>query len=146
MNTFLPYPSFTDSAKALDDKRLKNQCNEALIILRTLRGEYGPRGGWPHHPATKMWRGYESSLSLYHDAVLEEIKFRGLSYTGNHLVDEQPVKTPPWLGRADLHASHRSCLLTKDLVWYGQFGWKEPPAVRDTRGKWPYVWPTMSTP
>lgn len=40
MNTFLPYPSFKDSAKCLDNKRLGKQRVECLQILRTL--EIGP--------------------------------------------------------------------------------------------------------
>jgi hypothetical protein len=41
---------------------------------------------------------------------------------------------PPWWGDPAFHASHRSNLLRKDPVWYGQFGWAEPPDL-------PYVWP-----
>jgi hypothetical protein len=41
---------------------------------------------------------------------------------------------PPWLGDNTFHASHKSNLLRKDPVWYGQFGWSEPTDL-------PYVWP-----
>ena len=39
VNTFLPYPDFVKSAKALDYKRLGKQRVEAWQILRALRGE-----------------------------------------------------------------------------------------------------------
>ena len=41
MNTFLPYPSFTKSAKCLDYRRLDKQRIEAWQIYNTLKqGEY----------------------------------------------------------------------------------------------------------
>jgi hypothetical protein len=48
--------------------------------------------------------------------------------------ERRQAELPPWLGREDLHASHRSNLLRKDSVWYGQFGWTEPHDIE-------YVWP-----
>lgn len=44
------------------------------------------------------------------------------------------MKVPPWLGDERVHASHRSNLLRKDPVWYGQFDWTDNPTD-------PYVWP-----
>ena len=41
---------------------------------------------------------------------------------------------PKWLGNEAFHASHRSNLLRKDSIHYGQFGWTEPHNL-------PYVWP-----
>lgn len=45
---------------------------------------------------------------------------------------------PPWFGREDFHASHRSNLLRKHPDWYRQFGWYEPDDL-------PYVWPVRNT-
>lgn len=51
------------------------------------------------------------------------------------------VQMPPWLGHPDLHSSHRAVLLGKDYDYYKQFDWTETPAVQDSKGRWPYVWP-----
>lgn len=59
MQTFLPYQSFSDSASALDRQRLGKQRVEAWQILQALTGA---SRGWAHHPAAKMWRGFERAL------------------------------------------------------------------------------------
>lgn len=41
---------------------------------------------------------------------------------------------PPWMGDERVHASHRSNLLRKEPVFYGQYGWSEPSSL-------PYFWP-----
>ena len=53
MQTFLPFPDYIQSARALDYKRLGKQRVEALQILNTLTGR---SEGWSQHPAVKMWR------------------------------------------------------------------------------------------
>jgi hypothetical protein len=62
MQTFLPYPDFSGSALVLDVKRLGKQRVEAIQVLR---GLVVPGYGWPHHPAVKMWQGYEEALVRY---------------------------------------------------------------------------------
>ena len=62
VQTFLPYPDFAASAMALDRRRLGKQRVEALQILRALTRE---RYGWKHHPAVRMWAGYEEALACY---------------------------------------------------------------------------------
>src|ERR671916_568603 len=62
MQTFLPYPDFLDSARALDQKRLGKQRVETIQVLR---GLVQPGYGWRHHPAVKMWSGYEEALVRY---------------------------------------------------------------------------------
>lgn len=47
------------------------------------------------------------------------------------------IKDPPWLGDDDLHASHRSNLMRKDLRFYRQYGWMEPVDM-------PYLWVSKS--
>lgn len=135
MNTFLPYPSFEDSAKVLDSKRLGNQRNECKVILKTLLGEY--KKGWIHHPAVKMWRNHEYALCQYGIAICKEFIKRGnndsvLQFFENMLSCLPENQPPSWLGGA-IHASHRSNLLRKNPQWYGQFGWKEKSGL-------PYVW------
>lgn len=137
MQTFLPYPSFRDSANCLDMKRLNNQINEAQIILYTLRMAYAK--GWKHHQAVKMWQGFEPALCMYHDVCLNVWRTRGgkdgeTPRSKTLFSDPCNVEMPPWLGDPSVHASHRSNLLLKDPAYYGRYGWIEPPGM-------PYWWP-----
>ncbi len=133
MQTFLPYPEFAQCAAALDSQRLGKQRVETYQILRTLRGT---SCGWRNHPAVLMWRGYEDALGLYLNAMIAEWERRG--YTNSIARYPIPAKKeivmPPWLGIEALHASHRSNLLRKNPLFYGQYGWIEGSDL-------PYVWP-----
>jgi Pyrimidine dimer DNA glycosylase len=62
VQTFLPYPDFAASAVALDRRRLGKQRVEALQTLRALTRE---SYDWKHHPAVRMWAGYEEALACY---------------------------------------------------------------------------------
>ena len=131
MQTFLPIPSFAESARVLDRQRLGKQRVEALQILRALRGQ---TKGWVKHPAVKMWRGYEEALETYLATIDDEWVRRG--YKSNIVAPpaDPGAVMPPWFGDAAFHASHRSNLLRKDPVYYAQFGWTEPHDMA-------YVWP-----
>lgn len=131
MQTFLPYPNFVQSARALDKRRLGKQRVEAYQILRTL---FGISRGWRNHPAVRMWAGHEAALCHYLEAVIREWVRRGCC--NNLIVPPCPPEydLPPWFGNPNFHAAHRSNLLRKDPVWYGQFGWSEGPDM-------PYLWP-----
>lgn len=122
MQTFITSTSYDECAQALDDKRLKNQRNEALVILRTLLGEY-PSGGWKHHPNVTRWKGYESQLIAYAVAMCNEIRERGIkSKHGDEtpfcelVVKHQIVwagsKLPPFI-TAELIAEHKRILKEK---------------------------------
>ena len=155
MQTFLPYDDFRRTAEVLDHKRLGKQRVECIQVLR---GLVRPGYGWRHHPAVKMWQGYEEALVRYgldmcavwtatgradtcattlvtdlRDAVgLETVRTRPELGTAGEL--------PPWLGDEDLHRSHRSALLRKDPDFYGtRFG----PGLPDDL---PYVWPASDRP
>lgn len=152
MQTFLPYPSYTKSARVLDDKRLGKQRVECKQILRALGVEVGGMAtgkGWRNHPATRMWRGYEHSLCNYAIAMCTEWLRRG--FADSLLPEFRAARSalrgswqlfaprPHWVGSHSLHASHRSNLLRKDRSHYGQFGWAEPDHL-------PYVWPVSKVP
>jgi len=136
MQTFLPYPNFEQSAKCLDNKRLGNQCYRECKTLLC--------GGWKHHPASKMWQGYEYALCLYGIALADEMIRRkfGKPVTGpkwkqwfeSERTKYQNTGLPPWFGSEEYHKSHRSNLLRKNPQWYGQFGWTEPDDLE-------YIWP-----
>ncbi|MFY1700074.1 MULTISPECIES: MSMEG_6728 family protein [unclassified Solwaraspora] len=149
MQTFLPYPDFAATAAVLDRRRLGKQRVEALQVLRGLTV---PGYGWRHHPVVLMWRGHEEALVRYGLTICHEWTRQGHSDTVADTLRRELAATrgvvtvrpqarlaadgdlPDWLGRADLHLSHRSALLHKDPQHYRpRFG--DLPAV-------PYVWPT----
>ena len=131
MQTFLPYRSMSESVRCLDYRRLGKQRVEAFQILNALAGK---SKGWPHHPAPKMWRGYETARAVYKDLCIEEWVRRGYKNTMKKEGSYGAIRLPGWLGREDIHASHRSNLLKKDPEFYGKFGWTEPDDLA-------YVWP-----
>lgn len=149
MQTFLPHDSYSKSASVLDDTRLRNQRNECKVILKTLLGEYpvtktGRPGGWPFHPATKMWKGYEYALCNYALAICEEALcrewFKGdlTEFFEDRKASLDPTGDPTWVGRSSFHASHRSNLLRKMPEHYRKY-WP------DERDDLPYVWPVLET-
>lgn len=132
MQTFLPLPDYLDSMRCLDKSRLGNQVwREGITLIR---------GGWVNHPASKMWRGHEYHLGLYLLCGIAVLGQRGKFYSEikqKILIEMEKFSDngpPPWLGNVEFHASHRSNLIRKDPIHYGQFGWSEPPNL-------PYVWP-----
>jgi len=131
MQTFLPYPDFVKTAKALDSRRLGKQRSEALTLLLTLAGI---RRGWRHHPAVRMWRGYEDALKMYMNAIIDEWVARG--FRNNMLKMEHPPnpEMPPWLGDPDFHRAHQSNLIRKDPAYYSHKFPGVPPDL-------PYIWP-----
>jgi hypothetical protein len=149
VQTFLPYPSFEETARVLDTRRLGKQRVETLQIVRALTR---PGNGWRHHPAVRMWRGYEDALGAYGAVICREWRRRGFADTCEMKIMDDlaaagvavPVltepelreagKLPPWLGDEGLHRSHQSALARKDPEFYGpQFG--------DVPADLPYVWP-----
>ena len=65
MQVFLPYPDFAKSVECLDPSRLGNQIyREALTLIK---------GGWKHHPASKMWANHKHALAKYWIAGLDEL-------------------------------------------------------------------------
>lgn len=129
MQTFVPLSDYTECARVLDRQRLIKQMHEGITLHN---------GGWPNHPASKMWRLYPRALGCYLLAVANECLIRG--YQANHIGQfyvwslEDGPEYPNWWGREDVHASHRSNLLRKLPQHYSQFNWTEPDNL-------PYVWP-----
>lgn len=135
MQTFLPYPDFGLTARTLDYRRLGKQRVEAWQILNSLRNGTG----WKHHPAVKMWAGYEQSLILYGLTMCDEWVERGYKDSLSdrfyqELVDTHPPH-PDWIGVEEFHNSHKSNLLRKYPEYYRKF-WPDLP------DNLPYYWPT----
>jgi hypothetical protein len=137
VNTFLPFPSLDRSLAVLDLPRLGKQRVEAKQIVRALRGE---TRGWRHHPATRMWRGYEGGLVRYGLIACERWQAQGyadtlLDYFAGLTADYPQDELPPWFGASPIHRSHQSNLLRKWPEFYRPiFG----PHVPDDL---PYHWP-----
>jgi hypothetical protein len=138
MQTFLAYPEYIGSMMVLDKHRLGNQVYREGKTLAT--------GGWPNHPASKMWRGHENSLCDYLLAGVYAMSIRGWHKPEvverwrtyfMELRETFPDTGPPfWVGDPAFHAAHRSNLLRKNPDWYAQFGWTEPDDLE-------YVWPVL---
>ena len=151
VQTFLPYPDFERSARALDRKRLGKQRVETIQVIRALtRRDYG----WKHHPAVLMWEGFEEALGRYGLACCEawtELGFgdtcaltiaTDLRTAGVDAVRTQPELAaadalPPWLGDEAVHRSHQSALVRKDHEHYSALF----PGIPDDVD---YVWPVRS--
>ena len=155
MQTFLPYCEFLTSARVLDPRRLGKQRVEAIQVLRGLTV---PGYGWRHHPAVKMWAGYEEALVRYGLDVCQVWTESGRPDTcattlladladrcGVTVVRSQEDLTgagevPPWLGDEHFHLSHRASLLRKDPEFY------RPIFGPDVPDDLPYVWPASDRP
>lgn len=137
MQTFLPYPSFNESFKVLDNKRLGKQRVEAMQIINAITGVPRKDGkvykGWLNHPCSVMWKDYVPALKLYHNLCIDEWVSRG--FKNNMVKYDIPskIEMPHWLGHTEFHGSHRSNLLRKDFAFYSQNGWDDDP-------KKPYYW------
>lgn len=146
MQTFLPYPDFAESARALDRARLGKQRVEALQVLRAITI---PDYGWRNHPAARMWRGYLPALTKYSLVMTDEWIRQGHADTVRPQVLEfapevealgqHQLELPPWIGDEAFHLSHRSNLVRKDPEFYGELF----PGVS---GDLPYVWPGETVP
>lgn len=149
MQTFLPYPGFAESARALDLKRLGKQRVETIQVLRALTV---PGYGWRHHPAATMWAGYEEGLARYGldiceawcqlgraDTCAATLMVDLAAGTGLETIRSQSElaaagELPPWLGEPAFHQSHQAALVRKDPAHYR-------PLFPDVADDLPYVWP-----
>lgn len=142
MQTFLPLPTYCGSAYVLDRQRLGKQrveVKQLALALGVRVGDHSPKpSSWANHPAARMWEGYEGALLLYGIAICDEWTSRGyrdsLAPQFWRAMKGRDISPPPWLGRSEFHASHRSNLLRKLPEHYRQFEWSEPDNL-------PYVWP-----
>ncbi len=148
MQTFLPYPDFDRSARALDRKRLGKQRVETMQVLRGLTW---PGYGWANHPAVHMWRGFEEALGRYGftccqawtdlgfgdtcaTTIAEDLRAAGVDVVRTQAELAHAGALPPWLGDEQFHRSHQSALVRKDMEHY-------QPLFPDVPADLPYVWP-----
>jgi hypothetical protein len=155
MQTFLPWDDFDDSAACLDRQRLGKQRVETMQILNVLEAIQpdrfasriqliGPQHGWTRHPAVLMWKGYEMALCDYGLAICYEwlsrgykdgVKARFIEFQDKYHPGT-PYTDPPWLGREELHSSHRAALVHKLPEYYAD-------QFPDATAKLDYWWPTQ---
>ena len=151
MQTFLPFPDFEQSARAMDTKRLGKQRVEVIQIVRALTvAGYG----WANHPAVLMWKGHEEALGRYGlvfcdvwlglgfgdtcaATILADLARSGVSGIRTQAELEKAGALPTWLGDEEFHRSHQSSLLRKDPDHYAATF----PGVPDDL---PYIWPVRS--
>ncbi|WP_241238348.1 MSMEG_6728 family protein [Nocardioides pantholopis] len=151
VQTFLPFPDFEASARALDPRRLGKQRVEGIQVIR---GQIVPGYGWRHHPAVKMWLGYVEALGRYALTCCEvwveegradtcaatitaDLAAAGVDRIRTQAELARAAALPPWLGDEDFHRSHRSSLLRKDPDFYR-------PRFPDDPDDLPYIWPSAS--
>jgi hypothetical protein len=133
MQTFLPYKDFTETAKALDSKRLNKQILECYQILNVLSND-DPHAGWRNHPAVKMWRGSEKTLWGYAMTMLFEASSRGIKTDTNEKnlrtawrlgADNWGSELPAWytdeVAMKRLTITHKANLYKKDPIYYFDF-------------------------
>nr|WP_225951353.1 MSMEG_6728 family protein [Mycobacterium sp. OAS707] len=150
----MPYADFGATARVLDKRRLGKQRVETIQVLRALTvAGYG----WRHHPAAKMWAGYEEALVRYGldicavwcdlgnadtcsgTLVADLTQGTGLSSPRVQQDLAAAGELPPWLGDPAFHRSHQSALVRKDPAHYR-------PIFNDVPDDLPYVWPVSDRP
>lgn len=137
MQIFLPFPSFKESLRVLDTKRLGKQRVEAYQIISAITGrpklDGTPYKGWLNHPCTIMWREHIDALKEYYNNSVSEWVRRGFANTMQFEETAEDYDYPIFLGFDRFHSSHRANLLKKDTDFYSKYGWSENPLD-------PYVW------
>ena len=126
MQTFIPFPTFEESLKVLDNKRLGKQRVECLQILNVLTES---RDGWRKHPATIMWRGAIPALIEYTLTCCDLWVARGFKDSiANKIYDkfstyllDSTIIIPKWCSDARVNDSHKAMLFHKDPQFYKQF-------------------------
>lgn len=84
--------------KKLDDKRLKAEHNELLIMARAIFKLNN--GGYRRHPETNRWRGHSKAMKHRHDIIAQEMLNRGMNHKSpwpKECVDENDSDEYPGL-------------------------------------------------
>lgn len=99
-----------------------------------MSGWYEVKLGFCHHPAVRLWYGYESSLTYYINCCIDEFRRRG----GNHNFELRPYYVyvtntlPHWLTE-EFSQRHRGSLCSKMPEYYVPLFGNEP--------FYGYLWP-----
>lgn len=140
MQTFLPYDNFQQTAEILDRQRLGKQRLEVYQIHRALTDPTAK--GWTNHPATLMWKGWESELCYYGLVMCREWRRRGYRDTLADVFDRLLEGAHPQAFNGtrfistEFHQSHKLNLLWKNPLYYRSY-W---PDLQIPTQKPDYVW------
>lgn len=168
MNTFLPYPSFLESVKVLDNRRLGKQrveCKTIVSVLEATKNIPNAKPAWRNHPATRMWENNIDALKMYTNLCILEWIHRGFNNSiplykiegktktfetsvseinernARHAmteVSEIDIILPWWNGIDKFHNSHKSNLVRKMHAHYHKFFPEVDASI-------PYWWPSEHT-
>ena len=122
LRTWLPVPSFQETALVLHNEELHKVRKDVLYILDVLAGRFQHM---KHNPSVTMWRGSELVLVAYGVNMCTEWKARGqrdklsdriFAYAEealrtNALNPKDNGNIPWWLGNVGFHESHKSNLI-----------------------------------
>lgn len=149
MQTFLPYASYSDTARILDSNRLNSGINEALVLEKSLARFYdlNRRGesGWEGHTVAKFWVGHELQLARLGQAFAAEFVYRPLKGADQaerltqrkkrlgfwtamiEMMEDNnfPDHLPLLIGQEDFHSAFRALLLYKDVQNVTYRSWKK---------------------
>jgi len=124
MQTFLPFPSFEQTANVLDNRRLFKQSMECKQILSAI---LGASNGWRNHCITRLWENNPDHLLNYWKAINWELVNRNMKFIPTPEWKIPETRKPDFLGKEFFHSAYRAHLLAKNQEWYGSFSWKESP-------------------
>jgi hypothetical protein len=142
----MPFASFVESLRCLDNKRILNQVVEAWQIWCCLKNISHQK--WRNRPMIEMWCGYEEALQLYIILALKETETRitkkGRNYSmptmRERLIEYKfyllpdVVEYPPWMGVDRFHDSHKAALYRKNPIYYIDF---KDESIISKRYYWP---------
>lgn len=147
MQVWVPLLDIEQIPQVLVGQHLGAQRGEGLMALRAImdfRRNPELRAPWVHHPAARMWRGYERAFCEYGLVICREWRSRGYNDACLPLYLEAwsslrgPTKLPPWWGQHSIHESHQRSLITR-YDWYrkvwpeqepGEITWPVPMGAR----------------
>lgn len=157
IQTWLPLPSFKDSAEALSDTDLSKQVADALRVIEHLHqipmsetklaDQY-----WKMEPLVpispaNMWQGCEMQLCEYAIEMAEEASIRQgqknqyMDALHEHLDwstgEDSYMGKPSWFGNLEFHLSHQAALVRKDPEFYGKIFSADDSLM--------LMWPTHAT-
>lgn len=107
-----------ETAMALSRKHLRNQINEANIILMSIHGECK---GWIHHPVVLMYSEPNSVRWLQMYADILEGYLNG--YTGLKLADIEAKSITPKFHTQEFITNMKRRLYTKDRNSYERYSY-----------------------
>jgi len=140
IQTWLPLPSFKDSAESLSDEDLMKQVFDAYRVIEhlheiPLEESKLPRDYRLTEPTMPMspglmWRGCEMQLCEYTMEVCEEASIRSrrqhplMEDIAVHLEyatgEDTYMGKPSWFGNPEFHLSHQAALVRKNKTFYGR--------------------------